>query len=124
MFYCILFSVLTGVIIALIVIAVGFHFSATSSPPVSYIEGNDNCNNYKNCENCINDDLCGFCFEKDQVKTSGSCLPVSDHPERYADPKKYNYRCDKTNYEKDASQRKYEWIYQLLCPSDYMSMVV
>lgn len=123
-----------GIIIALIILAVGFQLSVIHTPPVSRNEtlGRDTvCDGqYSQCDPCIRNEHCGFCFVKDSPTTSGSCLPVyKDHPERYADPNFGNvtlgtnitFRCDQKNYEHDYD--KFSWA-DNFCPTDYSWMAV
>ena len=85
---------------------------------------------FRECDPCIRNKDCGFCFEKDNPTETGSCLPVySDHPERYADPGFFNsaiypdnkFRCDKANYDNDM--KDFSWA-DNFCPTDYSWMAV
>lgn len=112
-----------GIIIALVILAVGFQLSDIHSPDVIFKEASDNCSSYSVCQPCINDKKCGFCYE-DGPNLNGSCLPVFEkHPERYAYLANTTFRCDKTNYDKDSSSRSYVWA-DNYCPTDYTWMAV
>lgn len=124
-----------GIIIALVVLGVGFQLSVIHTPPVAINETtgftDKECSlNYDKCDPCVRNENCGFCFEKDHPTTSGSCLPVyKDHPERYADPDFFNqtinpdktFRCNQANY--DDGMKKYSWA-DNFCPTDYSWMAV
>lgn len=124
-----------GIIIALIVLGLGFQLSVIHTPPVSVNEtmgfNDTKCSfNYQECDPCIRNKDCGFCFEKDNPTETGSCLPVySDHPERYADPEFFNstinpdrkFRCDQANY--DNNMKDFSWA-DNFCPTDYSWMAV
>ncbi|KAL5013890.1 hypothetical protein ScPMuIL_008160 [Solemya velum] len=72
---------LTGVLLSLIVLAVGFQLAALKSPPItkSFVS-NTSCQSYDWCEDCIENTNCGFCYEntEDGVRNS-SCLPISEN---------------------------------------------
>ncbi|CAC5420082.1 SLC2A13 [Mytilus coruscus] len=117
-----------GIIIALIVLAVGFQLSVIHTPPVALNEthGLPSKCEYSKCDPCIRNKDCGFCYVKDNATASGSCLPVySDHPERYADPNfsnfSKNFRCNKENYEHDM--KDFTWANNY-CPTEYSWMAV
>lgn len=87
------------------------------------------------CEDCITDEKCGFCYNKDTPESSGSCLPAfEEHPEQYATlsytpPGSDNmtdvtFRCSKEEvWDKDRSDRKYYWA-DSFCPTKYSWMAV
>lgn len=115
-----------GIIIALIVLAVGFQLSVIHTPPVSLNETLLSKCEYSKCDLCVRNKDCGFCYIKDNPTTTGSCLPVySDHPERYADPNfqngTVNFRCNETNYEHDM--KYFTWA-DNYCPTEYSWMAV
>ncbi|VDI17127.1 MFS transporter, SP family, solute carrier family 2 (myo-inositol transporter), member 13 [Mytilus galloprovincialis] len=121
-----------GIIIALIVLAVGFQLSVIHTPPVSLNETLSSKCEYSKCDPCVRNKDCGFCYSKDNPTTTGSCLPVySDHPERYADPNfrfqngtgnfSINFRCNKENYEHDMKNVTWADNY---CPTEYSWMAV
>ncbi|XP_033744927.1 proton myo-inositol cotransporter-like isoform X1 [Pecten maximus] len=113
-----------GVIIALIVLAVGFQLSVKHSPDIFMTEpSNDTkCIAFSVCNDCITDSDCGYCFEKGNM-SSGSCLPTMEkHTERYANPEfNSSFRCDEANYNMDSP--KYTWA-DNFCPTDYSWMAI
>ncbi|KAK3579034.1 hypothetical protein CHS0354_029889 [Potamilus streckersoni] len=122
---------LLGVMIALVVLAVGFQLSSIHSPPINktaIYSLDDNasigdCFNYTNCEACVDDPVCGFCYQVGAELTTGTCLRVHDSfPERYANFS--SARCNATNvYDLEKSKRIYRWA-DSYCPSDYTWMAV
>ncbi|XP_062570301.1 proton myo-inositol cotransporter-like [Saccostrea cucullata] len=117
-----------GIIVALIVLGLGFWFSDKHSPTIAHhLDNSSICHTkYLSCSTCIKDDNCGFCWEKDHPDTSGFCLHVNkDNPERYADPgvnssTHYNESlCNQTNYH----TKHYGWANDF-CPTDYSWMAV
>lgn len=113
-----------GVIIALVVLAVGFQLSVKNSPDIFIIEqyNDTTCSNITVCNDCITNSRCGYCFEKGNV-SSGSCLPTMEkHTERYANPDfNASFRCDEANYDMDSP--KYTWA-DNFCPTDYSWMAI
>ena len=79
------------------------------------------------CEDCITDQACGFCYEKDSPDTTGSCLDAyKDKPERYAAPyiNETFFRCNENSvWKTDRSDRKYAWA-DSFCPTNYSWMAV
>ncbi|XP_064604839.1 proton myo-inositol cotransporter-like [Liolophura sinensis] len=70
-----------GVLVALIVLAVGFQLPSISSPDLNMKEGfsNTSCYSYSNCYPCSQDAKCGYCYEFDgNVASNGSCVAVLD----------------------------------------------
>lgn len=68
---------LLGVLISLIVLAVGFQLAAFHSPPVTFRESNGTCSSYSWCEDCIESSECGFCYtEIGKSVVNGSCVAV------------------------------------------------
>ncbi|CAG5116893.1 unnamed protein product, partial [Candidula unifasciata] len=113
-----------GVLIALIVLAVGFQLSANFSPDIKYnstdinnpLYANDSCYTrlFSNCEACIEDSDCGFCFTGSGEH--GKCLHVLDGDEdKYSDIGS----CNKTNKELLGMKFSHEY-----CPTDYTWMAV
>lgn len=69
---------LVGVLISLVVLAVGFQLAAFHSPPVTFRESNDTCSSYSWCEDCIENTDCGFCYtEIGKSVVNGSCVTVA-----------------------------------------------
>lgn len=115
-----------GIMIALIVLAVGFQLSANFSPELShnvtetYANGTylkDGCfdRNYSTCESCIEDSDCGFCYEGTGVK--GTCLHVKKGDE---DITSDSGRCFNDTV-KSLNNLKFSHGY---CPTDYTWMAV
>lgn len=85
------------------------------------------------CEPCITNEHCGFCYDKENPESTGSCLPAfADHPEQYAIFSQNlsgvvttsNFRCNKTNvWDTERGDRKYYWA-DSFCPTDYSWMAV
>ncbi|XP_021343197.1 proton myo-inositol cotransporter-like isoform X2 [Mizuhopecten yessoensis] len=113
-----------GVIIALVVLAVGFQLSVINTPDIFVTEASNDtkCSAITQCNTCITDKDCGFCFEKGNV-SSGSCLPTMEkHTERYANPEFSTlFRCNETNYNMDSPE--YTWA-DNFCPTDYAWMAI
>ncbi|CAG5115537.1 unnamed protein product, partial [Candidula unifasciata] len=115
-----------GVVTALVVLAVGFQLSANFSPSVNHnvTEFNssqavvaDGCfeKNYDNCEQCIENTNCGFCFAGSG--DHGTCLRVQEHEE---DTLSIYGRC-RNETEKAALGLTFSHGY---CPTDYTWMAV
>ncbi|BFZ08924.1 hypothetical protein BsWGS_11963 [Bradybaena similaris] len=113
-----------GIFIALVVLAVGFQLSANFSPDIKWnstdinntLYANDSCytRQFSNCEACIEDSDCGFCFIGDGV--GGKCLHVLDGDE---DTYSNIGSCNETN--KDLLGMKFAHGY---CPTDFTWMAV
>uniref|UniRef100_A0A0B7A4X1 Major facilitator superfamily (MFS) profile domain-containing protein n=1 Tax=Arion vulgaris TaxID=1028688 RepID=A0A0B7A4X1_9EUPU len=114
-----------GVLIALIVLAVGFQLSANFSPELYNMTSgfepgsqllNDTCfmRQFSNCEKCIDDTDCGFCYRGDGI--NGTCLSVADEDKDLYS--KYG-SCNKTL--KSSLDMKFSHQY---CPTDYTWMAV
>ncbi|CAH1782789.1 unnamed protein product [Owenia fusiformis] len=72
----------TGVLCALLVLALGFQFAAYFSPAITYQDmgvSNNPCTTYSNCDGCISSfGQCGFCYlDTPSGAANGSCLPRS-----------------------------------------------
>lgn len=69
-------SSLTGVLLSLIVLAVGFQLAAFNSPSVTVSENyTTSCQGYSFCESCVENSQCGFCYIDDgNGPVNGSCL--------------------------------------------------
>ncbi|XP_070191897.1 proton myo-inositol cotransporter-like [Littorina saxatilis] len=73
-------SSLAGVIISLVVLAVGFQLDAYNSPPITFNQTLDNssCSAYAVCESCIEDKGCGFCYsDTGGDPANGSCIAAA-----------------------------------------------
>lgn len=69
---------LVGVLISLVVLAVGFQLAAFHSPSVTFRESNGTCSSYSWCEDCIENPDCGFCYtEIGKSVVNGSCVTVA-----------------------------------------------
>lgn len=79
-------SSLAGVVLSLLVLAVGFQLAYVNSPSVTFHvedETNPKCSTYSSCSQCIMTEECGFCytdgpFDSNITKASlinGTCLP-------------------------------------------------
>ncbi|WAR25276.1 MYCT-like protein [Mya arenaria] len=130
-----------GVMIGLAVLAIGFQLSIVYTPELKVFEAGVNnftndssaCFSYSKCENCITNEHCGFCYNRDSPESSGSCLPAeADHPERYAifstnisgNPVTSSFRCNQSNvWDTPRSDRTYFWA-DSYCPTDYSWMAV
>ncbi|BFZ10376.1 hypothetical protein BsWGS_13415 [Bradybaena similaris] len=115
-----------GVVTALVVLAVGFQLSANFSPSINHnvtelnVNGtavDDGCfqTNYDNCEKCIEDTDCGFCYNGSG--DLGSCLKVQEHKE---DTLSEYGRCSNETL-KSALNLKFSHGF---CPTDYTWMAV
>ncbi|KAL5013672.1 hypothetical protein ScPMuIL_007942 [Solemya velum] len=107
-----------GVVMALVVLGIGFQLSSINTPGVSLIEVDDYCSQFRTCEPCTDNSNCGFCYIGGEEKTSGSCLHLSeDGPERFANLS--SVRCGEPNQKSGT----YEWA-DSYCPTDYSWMAV
>uniref|UniRef100_A0A8C5WZE5 Solute carrier family 2 member 13 n=1 Tax=Laticauda laticaudata TaxID=8630 RepID=A0A8C5WZE5_LATLA len=74
---------LAGTTVALVVLALGFLLSAQASPqvtlhPESQSGQNSTCTKYSNCNGCMLDPMCGFCYKLNKSSViESSCIPVS-----------------------------------------------
>ncbi|XP_070803609.1 proton myo-inositol cotransporter [Pituophis catenifer annectens] len=74
---------LAGTTVALVVLALGFLLSAQASPqvtlnPESQSAQNSTCTKYSNCNGCMLDPICGFCYKLNKSSViESSCAPVS-----------------------------------------------
>uniref|UniRef100_A0A8C6YCM2 Proton myo-inositol cotransporter n=1 Tax=Naja naja TaxID=35670 RepID=A0A8C6YCM2_NAJNA len=74
---------LAGTTVALVVLALGFLLSAQASPqvtlhPESQSGQNSTCTKYSNCNGCMLDPMCGFCYKLNKSSViESSCAPVS-----------------------------------------------
>ncbi|XP_071083310.1 proton myo-inositol cotransporter-like [Haliotis cracherodii] len=114
-----------AVVIALIVLAVGFQLSAVYTPTISKntTELTDNgtviqdkCATYSLCEGCINNKKCGYCFHENSADSGGSCLAPSQIEKQKEINSEYG-RCNDT----DNSDFTYAVGY---CPTDYAWMAI
>ncbi|KAL3853171.1 hypothetical protein ACJMK2_016736 [Sinanodonta woodiana] len=122
---------LLGVMIALIVLAVGFQLSSIHTPSINTtatvsLDGSASsgiCMTFDKCEACVDRKECGFCYTIEDLQTTGTCLNVDDtFPERYANVS--SARCNSANvYDLERSKRIYRWA-DSYCPSDYTWMAV
>ncbi|CAG2247200.1 ITR [Mytilus edulis] len=105
---------LVGILISLIVLAVGFQLSAFSSPSIAMheqIAENSSCNYFSSCQSCIQTSDCGFCYiESGNTAVNGSCLP-------YKEPTYSSFgRCNSSSLPNDLV-----WA-DNFCPSSYSWM--
>ncbi|XP_022295803.2 proton myo-inositol cotransporter-like [Crassostrea virginica] len=104
---------LTGVLLSLVVLAVGFQLAAFHSPPVTLTESKDTCSTYSFCQHCIEDSHCGFCYtEVGKSTVNGSCVAVSSNLTSGA----VQGRCNA-----DPLPRGQVWA-KGFCPTDYSWM--
>ncbi|RUS90675.1 hypothetical protein EGW08_001575 [Elysia chlorotica] len=78
---------LAGVLLSLVVLAVGFQMIAYHTPPVTRFDPqfeNESCSSYKWCEDCIDDSSCGFCYHGSVGSINGSCLAKSSHKDTHS----------------------------------------
>ncbi|KAL3853168.1 hypothetical protein ACJMK2_016733 [Sinanodonta woodiana] len=120
---------LIGVMISLVVLAVGFQLSSIHTPSINAtaIDSLDEnasmqaCAIYRTCEACVDNTNCGFCYEDGRPLTTGTCLDVdATYPEKYA---MSSSRCNSNSSDAESSDRKFRWDYSY-CPSDYAWMAV
>ncbi|KAK3105963.1 hypothetical protein FSP39_009749 [Pinctada imbricata] len=119
-----------GIIIALIILGVGFYLAEQNSPPVSIVEVIDgnftgmDCRSISTCNKCTLEDKCGFCWQDNNETKSGSCLWVDDKfKERYAmlpGNTTGDLRCSKADFD---GPKSYHWANDY-CPTDYGWMSV
>ncbi|KAH9508149.1 hypothetical protein Btru_054856 [Bulinus truncatus] len=116
-----------GVVTALVVLAVGFQLSANFSPELdrnstevysNFSVPSDKCYNstFKNCEQCIEETDCGFCYVGSKG-SSGSC--VLAHTDKPDDGAAYG-RCINNDTLRSNSTN---WAHGY-CPTDYSPMAV
>ncbi|XP_053318717.1 proton myo-inositol cotransporter isoform X2 [Spea bombifrons] len=73
---------LTGTVLALSVLGLGFFLSARVSPPVTFTPSdpstsNSTCSKYSYCNGCMLDPDCGFCYTMNGSNlVESSCIPV------------------------------------------------
>ncbi|XP_060083407.1 proton myo-inositol cotransporter-like [Ylistrum balloti] len=107
---------LFGVLISLVVLAVGFQLMAFNSPPVSDHTNHSSvspCLSYNWCEGCIEDKNCGYCYtEVGKSAVNGSCLPIMTDDSSQA----LFGQCNSTSLPPDTV-----WAYGY-CPTDYSWM--
>ncbi|KAL8563774.1 hypothetical protein ACOMHN_058289 [Nucella lapillus] len=123
---CLLVVSFIGVIIALIVLAMGFLLSFQNSPSVSmnttvtFSNGTqvvDECQTYSICDDFAANDKCGFCHDENSDGLA-TCLAAYDNDkELYSD---YG-RCSR-DYQPSAKENM-KWTYGY-CPTDYTWMAV
>ncbi|XP_064633459.1 proton myo-inositol cotransporter-like isoform X2 [Lineus longissimus] len=107
-----------GVVIGLVVLAVGFQFAAFHAPDIDYhdpVAAGSVCDNYKNCDPCISSLSCGYCYlDTSTGPANGSCLPVmSDDMTMSAAG-----RCNHTSLPTPLT-----WAYEY-CPTPYSWMAI
>lgn len=118
-----------GVTFALVVLAVGFQLSAKFSPAVDhnitevYDNGTvvvDKCitKNFASCEECIENDDCGFCYTGSGESTGGTCLRA-DKDEDKEDERSAYGRCGVMGLDTLSTH----WAHGY-CPTDYTWMAV
>ncbi|XP_048739777.1 proton myo-inositol cotransporter-like isoform X1 [Ostrea edulis] len=115
-----------GIIIALVVLGLGFWLSDEHSPSIHHhLDNSSICHTkYQTCGTCIKDDNCGFCWEKKDPDTSGYCLHVyKTHPERYAEPEVNTTSYNESLCNKTYDTKNYGWANDF-CPTDYSWMAV
>ncbi|PVD25153.1 hypothetical protein C0Q70_15651 [Pomacea canaliculata] len=109
-----------GVVLALVVLAVGFQLSAIHSPPVnvtlSSMGYNDSCATlYDVCENCILNKDCGYCYDKSDLPSATCAHAIEDNEENAL----YG-GCSKNT---TATRSDLKWALGY-CPTDYNWMAV
>ncbi|KAL8621780.1 hypothetical protein ACOMHN_016267 [Nucella lapillus] len=112
---------MAGVILSLIVLAVGFQLNAFNSPPITFNETLDNstCFSYSSCESCIEDKSCGFCYpDASGDPVNGSCLAVSTKDDAFSRAG----RCS-VNSTAVPGGSPMVWAYQY-CPTPYSWMAI
>ncbi|XP_061187255.1 proton myo-inositol cotransporter-like [Saccostrea echinata] len=104
---------LLGVLVSLVVLAVGFQLAAFHSPPVTFTESNGSCSSYSWCEDCTENKHCGFCYvELGKSRVNGSCVAVATN---LTDGAAWG-RCDS-----DSLPPNLVWASDY-CPTDYSWM--
>ncbi|XP_076447310.1 proton myo-inositol cotransporter-like [Babylonia areolata] len=114
-----------GVIIALIVLAIGFLLSIKYSPTVGgnstvSLNGSlalNKCMTYSVCEDCVSNDKCGFCYDDNQEGSASCLLALDGDEDLFAD----SGRCSR-GYQPLATESM-KWTYGY-CPTDYTWMAV
>ncbi|KAL3853167.1 hypothetical protein ACJMK2_016732 [Sinanodonta woodiana] len=113
---------LGGVLVSLVVLAVGFQLAAVNSPPVTVHEdenSTNDCSKYNWCEPCIENKDCGFCFNNfGKEAVNGSCLHVSSKND--SSHAMYG-RCKSSSVINNGGDLI--WAYEY-CPTDYSWMIV
>lgn len=100
---------LAGVVISLLLLAIGFHITAVQSPKIlnhNNLEKNSTCFNTGTCIECTTMDKCGYCFLPSNF-SSATCLEVSENNKDLS----LFGNCNSTTRE---SIWAYEW-----CPTNY-----
>lgn len=111
---------LLGVILSLVVLAVGFQLAAFNSPPITYTQSLDNssCRAYSSCEGCIDNNACGFCYTEVNSKAyNGSCI-ASDSADDNA-----NSLYGRCSSSANMTQDSVIWAYDY-CPTSYSWIAV
>ncbi|ELU05720.1 hypothetical protein CAPTEDRAFT_168828, partial [Capitella teleta] len=111
-------SSLLGVIVSLAWLAVGFNLSASHSPRITVTETSveaNQCSSYGNCNFCMQDIYCGYCYEHtSHGPLNGSCLPSN-----YNSPaKSLSGRCNHSTIVGSLT-----WAYDY-CPTEYSWMAL
>lgn len=71
---------LSGVIVALVVIAVGFQVADKNAPGIGFSPAGEQgaCGDVNSCLSCVSDKACGFCFDHTSSSLNGSCYKVKE----------------------------------------------
>ena len=109
---------LVGVTLSLVLLAVAFQLAAFNSPPISFLDAaapnSSYCSSYTNCEACIEDDACGFCFTGSGGSANGTCVRTSPADDGYSE---YGACSNETLPEGVTWAKNY-------CPTDYSWMAI
>ncbi|XP_067683032.1 proton myo-inositol cotransporter-like [Haliotis asinina] len=114
-----------AVTIALVVLAVGFQLSAVYTPHISKNTTelmdngtaiHDKCATYSLCEDCINDNKCGYCFETNSGGPDGTCLVPSQIDTQKETDSEFG-RCN------DTANSNFTYTVGY-CPTDYAWMAI
>ncbi|XP_030071744.1 proton myo-inositol cotransporter isoform X1 [Microcaecilia unicolor] len=106
---------LAGTTIALIILALGFLLSAQVSPPVTLYPRNSSsensiCTKYSDCNGCMLDPNCGFCYQANKSNiVESSCVPVD---------KKFNVKAALGRCSNESKTEELFWAYNY-CPTPY-----
>ncbi|XP_038069669.1 proton myo-inositol cotransporter-like [Patiria miniata] len=78
---------LSGVTFSHMFLGIGFLLMAINAPPVTVHNPQaGQCGTYSNCERCILQEECGFCFDVNRTGSvvNGSCLPINESSTGYS----------------------------------------
>ncbi len=114
---------LTGTMLSLVVLAIGFQLAVGRSPPITVVETQwrnitvateSVCSNYSQCDPCMMDSACGFCYVDAALgPRNGSCLMAFvDKEGNTWDSKSAYGRCSK-----EPLPQSLTWAYDY-CPTD------